>query len=75
MDRKERLENFFFDFLDQGFDDIEAEEKARELEEKWSEDHGTAYQLGNHLNLACVCRFVLVGYQRQQEKINGVSLA
>ena len=43
MDRKERLENFFFDFLDQGFDDIEAEEKAIELEEKWSEDHGAAY--------------------------------
>ena len=43
MDRKERLENFFFDFLDQGFDQVEAEEKAIELEEKWSEDRGTTY--------------------------------
>ena len=43
MDRKERLEKFFFDFLDEGFDDIEAEEKDRELEEKWSEDRGAAH--------------------------------
>lgn len=62
MDRKERLENFFFDFLDQGFDDIEAEEKARELEEKWSEDRGAAHQLGNNLNLTFMCRFILMGY-------------
>ena len=34
------LEDFFLNFLDQGFSEEECEEKAKTRFEKWSEDNG-----------------------------------